>query len=243
MKSSNDETKAQTQLTFELAERTRSIKQEFLTFGVAVYKFAKSIPEVESHLEEFLSLNGHAVEASDFKSLYKKFREGADFINYDIMCSCLSLLGTCDTGEGNTLRLAQEAAEVYKACFKEYAQQRIFLVPTILQNANPVSKELKIKVEEEFHNFKLNRLFYFKKVVKTILKLPPHVNLRFTRVREGCVEICFKMIGAPADKAFHLTIDQKQELLSSNITVLEYDGQVAYCCCELLSDEVLSLIM
>ncbi len=153
----------------------------------------------------------------------------------------LDILKKSDTGEENELRRSAEAAaEIYKASFKEYAQQRVILAPTILQDAHSgrthsVYKKLKIKVKEEFHSFEINCLHYFKNVVKTILKLPPHIS---TSVRKGYVEICFEVIGLLADEAFHLTIDQKQEMLANNITLLEYDGQVPYCCCELLCDKV-----
>ncbi len=244
MKSSKDKKLAQKQLKMELEGQTRIIKQEFRTFGLAVYNYAKSIPDIESILMEGLSLDRKVVETSDFKSLYPKFREGADFINFDILLHCLTNLKSSDTGgEENELRhLAEEAAEKYEASFQEYAQQRVVLVPTILQDPNvrpnSMYKELKIKVEEDFQNFPIRRLTDFKKVLKRILKFPPSANLWVTSIREGCVEICFETIGLHADTHLSLNDVQKQEMLANNITLLEYDGQVSYCCCELVSDEV-----
>ncbi|XP_064385342.1 uncharacterized protein LOC135334183 isoform X2 [Halichondria panicea] len=241
MKSSNKI--AQDQLKMKLKRQTRIIKQEFRTFGLAVRRYAKSIPDVESILKECLSLDGKVVEALDFESLYPKFREGADLINFDILSRCLTDLKSYDdTGEENELRrLAEEAAEKYEASFQEFSQQQVVLVPTILQDANGRSnsmyKELKIKVEEDFRSFLVERLLDFKEVLKRILKLAPDVYLRVTSVREGCVEICFEMIGLHADTHISLNDVQKQELLANKITLLEYDGQVSYCCCELCSDE------
>ena len=243
MKSSKDKKKAQKQLKMELEEQTRIIKQEFRTFGLAVYNYAKSIPDIESILMEGLSLDRKVVETSDFKSLYPKFREGADFINFDILLHCLTLLKSSDRGEENELRhLVEEAAKRYEASFQEFAQQRVIFAPTILQNANgrpnSVCKELKIKVEEDFQSFPIERLNYFKKVLRRILKLPPGTYLRVTSVREGCVEICFDTIGSHVDAHLSLNDVQKLEMLANNITLLTYDGQVPYCCCELFSDEV-----
>ena len=229
------------QLNMELKEQTQSVEKEFMAFIVAVRMYAKSIPDIESLIKDALDLTEH--EQSSFEKLYRQFREGANFINYDILLHRLSILKLSGT-ENELRRSAEAAAERYEASFKEYAQHRVVLVPTILQDANgstySVHKKLKIKVEEEYLKFRIDRLYHFKKVVKTILKLPPHINLRVTSVREGCVEICFEMISLRADEEFDPTLDnvQKQELLANNIILLEYDGQVPYCCCELLSDEV-----
>ena len=244
MKSSKDKEIAQKQLKMELERQTRIIKQKFRTFGLAVYNYAKSIPDVESILKEALSLDGEVVERLDFESLYPKFREGADLINFDKLLHCLTNLKSCDTGEESELRhLAEEAAEKYEASFKEYAQQRVVLVPTILQDAtghppNSVYKKLKIKVEEKFQSFVIKHLIDFKEVLKRILKLAPDVYLRVTSIREGCVEICFEMIGLHADTHLSLNDVQKQEMLANNITLIEYDGHVSYCCCELCNDKV-----
>ncbi len=240
LKSSKDDKKQQ--LNMELEEQTRSIENEFMTLIVAVRMYAKSIPDVESLIKDALNLSEH--EQSTFEKLYRKFREGANFINYDILVHRLGMLKLSGT-DNELKRSAEAAAERYEASFKEFAQQRVVLVPTILQDANrrtnSVHKELKIKVEEEYLKFKINRLYHFKTVVKTILKLPPHVNLRVTSVKEGCVEICFEIIDLRADEEFCLTLDtvQKQEMLANNIVLLEYDEQVPYCCCALLSDEVI----
>ena len=219
--------KARKQLNYELVEQTRCIKEKFMTLRMAVYKYAISIPRAAKIIEIAISSNEHV----DIDELYTKFTEGADFLNYDILLHRLDILKKSDTGEENELRRSAEAAaEIYKAPFKEYAQQRVILVQDAHSgHSHSVYKELKIKVEEEFHSFETNRLLYFKKVVKTILT---YISLRTTSVS---VEICFEMIGLLADKAFHLTTDQKQELLANNI---DYDGQVPYCCCEVLSDEV-----
>ena len=245
-KGSEDKKKAKKQLKLELVEQTRYIKEEFKKLGTAVAKYALQIPKADKIMRRTILLSEPVVETSDIDELYEKFTEGANFIDYDILLNRLDDLKTSDTGEENELRRrAEAAAENYEASFKEYAQHRIVLAPTFIRDANgrtnSVCKELKIKVEEEFNSFKINRLFHFKTCVKTILKLPPHVTLRVTKVIEGCVEICFEMIGSPADEAFYLTIDQKQEMLANNITLLEYDGQVPYCCCELLSDDVIYL--
>ncbi len=243
IKSSKDRNKVQKQMRFELIEQTQILKSEFQMLGVAVRNYAKSISGIESVLEEALLLIAQTVKTSNFDELYKQFIEGANFINYDILFYKLEILKLSDATKDNDLKkCAEAAAERYETCFKEYAQQRVVSVPTILQDTNrcthSVYKELKIKVEEEFYRFEINRLFYFKKVVKTILKLPEHVNLRITSVREGCVEICFEMIGLPADTHLSLNNVQKQQLLANSITLLECHGQVPYCCCELLSDEV-----
>ncbi len=243
LKASKDKKKAQKQLKFELVQQTRCIKEAFITLGMAVYNYALSIPRADKIMRKVILLNEQVVETSDTDKLYEQFTEGANFINYDILVRRLNILKASDSGEENELRhCAEAAAERYEASFKEYAQQRVVLVPTALRGANgrtnSVYKELKIKVEEQFRSFEVNRLLYFKKVVKTILKLPPPVNLRITSVREGCVEICFEVIGLLADETFHLTTEQKQEMLANNITLLEYDGQTPYCCCNLLSDEV-----
>ncbi len=243
LKASRDRKKAQNQLKFELVEKTRSIKEEFRTLGMAVYNYAISIPRADKIMKRTISLNEQVVESSNIDELYKKFTEGANFIDYDILLHKLESLKLSDAGEQNELRRsAEEAAERYEASFKEYAQQRVILAPTILQDprgrTHSVNKKLTIKVEEEFQSFEINRLSHLKKAVKFILRLPPHVDLRVTSVREGCVEICFEVIGSLADKAFHLILDQKQELLFYNIILLKIDEQVLYCCCELLNDKV-----
>ncbi len=243
LKASKDRKKAQKQLKFELVEQTRGIKEGAMTLAMAVYIYAISIPRVDKIMKRAIKMIEPGVETSDIDELYEKFTEGANFIDYDILLHRLDILKTSDTREENELRRRVEAAaENYKVSFKKYAQQRVVLVPVFRQDphgrTHSMYKKLTIKVEEEFRSFKINRLSHLKKAVKKILGLPPHVDLRVTSVREGCVEICFEVIGSLADKAFRLTLDQKQELLSNNITILEYDGQVAYCCCELLSDEV-----
>ncbi len=215
LKASKDNKKARKQLKFELVEKTRSIKEEFITLGMAVYNYAISIPRADKIMKRTILINEQVVESSDFDELYEKFTEGADFINYDILLSRLYCLKSSDAGTQNELRRsAEEAAERYKASFKEYAQQRVILAPIILQCHGHT--RLTIKVEEEFQNFKINGLLHFRKAVKKVLELPPHVDLRLTSVREGCVEICFEMIDSLADKPFHLTFDQKQELLFYN---------------------------
>ncbi len=245
--SGKDTKRAQIELTHKLKQQTRKIKDEFMTFGVAVRKLAKSIRGVESIMQDALSNIGEVVETSDFDSLYRKFKEGADFINYDVLLHRLEILmNSSDLTEENELRhSAEAAAKRYEACFKEYAQQRVVLAPIILQETHGRTlsehKELKIKIETDFRSFAFHHLFHYKEAVKAILKLPQHVNLRVTDVREGCVEICFETIGSLADEAFRLNLDQKQELLDNNVTLLKYDGKIAYCCCELLSDEVIYL--
>ncbi len=251
LKSSKDKKKAQAQLIFEFVEQTKRIKQEFVRFGTAVHHYTKSLNGVERILQQHILLKGQVVETSDIDELYKTFIEGADFINYDILLHKLNILISSDTVNNNVLRrLAKEAAKRYEAFFKEYAQQRVFLLSTILQDPNKrthsVKKMLTIKVEEDFRSTAINRLLHYKEAIKTVLEIPPHVDLRIMSVQEGCVEICFEVIGSFVNNSIcptlnhgYLNHDQKQELLSkNNIILVTIDEQVLYCCCEILSDKV-----
>ena len=95
-----------------------------------------------------------------------------------------------------------------------------------------------LKIEEYSKTFRVERILQLKCVVKKILNIPEWVLLRVVSLNKGCVEIRFEVIGS---FDFDVSLDQRQDLISNNITLLEYAGKVHYCCCELLEDEVHNL--
>lgn len=242
MESSEDKRVAKKFLDMELSEKTRHLKRNFSLFGAAVLSYAKQVPDVTYFMRDNLSFYGQPAN-NDFYDLYAKFREGADFINFDILRSCLDLLIIFDTAEENELRIsAIQAAERYEYFFQDYAKHRVFNVPVLQPNQDGHStlpeKELKMKIEEDAQTFSVERLFYFKKKVREILNLPSEVSLQVITVKKGCVEIVFKVIGSFSDDIFDVNTAQKKKLLAENITLLEYTSRTSYCCCQILEDEV-----
>ena len=238
-----DSKKAQTYMEHELAAELNIIKnQEFVRFGMAVYNFAESINKKESVLKRILKLHGQKTDMMDFEAMYDKATEDVDFINFESLNVILE--ACCSACAGSTKSVLQLAAEVasekYQETFSKFAQHRVFALSTRLEkitsNSSKGHQELKIKIEEEFQKFPIERIFHFKKILRAILKLQDHVLLRVTSVREGCVEITFQVIGSTCNS--NLSLDQKRALASHKISLLEYAGEVAYCCCKLFEDQV-----
>ena len=183
--------------------------------------------------------------------MYASVTAGIDFINYESLED--HVMETCrnasDYGE-KSLRLqkkAEDAAKKYEDAFREYSQLRVFLLPSSVRDFCSDSqvtsrKELTIKIEEEFRRFSLKRITHFKKVVRKLLNLPRDVVLRVTSVEQGCVEMRFEIVGAFPDELLNLNLEQKKALVAENITLMEYAEMMRYCCCELLEDEVRSLL-
>ncbi len=144
--------------------------------------------------------------------------------------------------------VVQVAEERFDQAFRKFARQRVFSLPVGLKELplpiqQRVYKELKLKIEKNYTTFTMERLMYRKKVVKKVLHLPEQIILRLTSVNEGCVQITFQVIGTVSNKIFELTPSQKNALIGYNITMIEYNGWVLYCCCDLLKDEVRSVII
>ncbi len=215
----------------------------FCDYGMAVYHFAKSeFALVESCLKQILELRGHSTCSSNFEVIYKQAKSGADFLNFEpltcILKACIT--ACCGCTKTSFQEVAEAAALEYENKFRRFAQCRVRtltghkIIPEILTTLGD-HKELKLKIEEDFQRFPLNRIFYFKRVVRKILKIPEQVILRVASVQEGCVELAFQL---HSFLNLELTVDQKKVLASHKISMLTYDGKVEYCCCHLFNDEV-----
>ncbi len=177
--------------------------------------------------------------------LYNEVTSGASPIDYEILSSLFEKLLLGDRNNDTELKKeANTKSDKYVDAFRKFAQYRVFSSQVDLIEERPpiqdeeglhVYKELKLKVEEDSQTFRVERIPQLKCVVKKILKIPECVQLRVVRINKGCVEISFEVIGS---FDFDLNLDQRQDLISNNITLLEYAGKVHYCCCELLQDEV-----
>ncbi len=244
------EKKAQSMLKQHLAEETESIEHEYTTLSLAVYHWAKSIQGIEGSLKQILRSRRQSVESESFDSLYNSVTTGVDFINYESLVD--HVMETCremkdDSEKAHRLqKKAEDAAKKYENAFQEFAQLRIFSHPNSVQElccqGMNSRKELKLKIEEDFQRFPFKRIAHFKKVLRKLLNLPHNVLLRVTSVEQGCVEISFEVVGSFPEESLKLSMEQKSALLAENITLLEYAGRVHYCCCELMEEEVSSLL-
>ena len=213
----------------------------FCDYGMAVYHFAKSeFALVESCLKQILELRGHSSCSSDFEVIYKQAKGDADFLNFEPLTCILKACTTACCGRKKTSlqEEAEAAALEYENKFRGFAQYRVRTLighmPEILTTLGD-HKELKLKIEEDFQRFPLDRIFYFKRIVRKILKISEQVILRVASVQEGCVELTFQL------RSFlnlELTVIQKVLLASHKISMLTYDGKVEYCCCHLFNDVV-----
>ena len=88
--------------------------------------------------------------------------------------------------------------------------------------------EITIKIDENFSSFSIKQIFEYKGILKETLKLPDHVHLQVTSVKEGCVELTFQLIGLPEDTPFQLSLNQKKSLACNKIILLEYAGKVEF---------------
>ena len=234
----------------QLSAETDVAKTEYQRFGMAVYSFAQSVPNIECILKRMLKFRCQKVDMLHFDGLFDRVTEGTDFINYEILNVITEACNSVCIGSTNTeLQMkkdnAEAASEKYQEVFLKFAQHRVFSICGQLQEMSSASKgsakELKIKVEEDSRTFSLERIFHFKIAVKRILQFPEHVYLRVVLVKEGCVELTFQLIGTAQDVPLQLSLDQKRELASHRVSLLEYAGKVEYCCCELFEDEVLTV--
>ena len=240
-----DSKKAQDYMEHQLSAELKVLKNEFVRFGVAVRAFVQSIPNKEKVLEDILKLYGQKVESSDFYGLFAQIIKDTDFINFEplknTLKACTSECAAAGLARSDLQQDAEMASEKYDEAFQKFAQHRVFKMSHHLQEISATKtshKELKIKIEEEFKKFPLHRIFHFKNIVQQILKLADNVPLQVTSVKEGCVEITFQLIGEAGNIPFQLSIEQKRELASQRISMLECAGDVEYCCCELFKDEV-----
>ncbi len=237
---------AKKQMEIYFSFETEKLRNEFENFGYAVYLYARSIRGVENILKQILRLRGKVTDSNDFELLYNEVTSGASPIDYEILSSLFEKLVLGDIN--NDTELKKEAnikSDKYLDAFRKFAQHRVFSASQgdLIEERPPIQdeeglqvyKELKLKVEEDSQTFRVERIPQLKCVVKKILNIPECVQLRVVRINKGCVEISFEVIGS---FDFDLNLDQRQDLISNNITLLEYAGKVHYCCCELLQDEV-----
>ncbi len=223
---------------------TKKLLDAFVNFGYCVYVYAQSIePGVENNLKQILKLRGKETDSNEFEVLYNKVIAGANPIDYEILSSLLDKLSRDDRNVTVKKGEASSSFKKYLDAFRKFAQYRVFSSQgNILEERLPIQEgvytELMLKIEEEPEKFLIERIPQVKCVVKNILNIPEWVQLRVLRLKQGCVEIRFEVIGS---FDFDLSLDQRQDLISNNITLLEYAGKVHYCCCELLADEVYSI--
>lgn len=225
-----------------LAEETRKLKTMFQKFGMALRRTLKDVPDIKESLQFLVQLLPEAiVESSDYNKLFRQATKDADFINYEPL---KTMVEECACGNQAAEKLLKE----YQDAFCVYAQHRIFSFPEgSLETRPPIEVGkviLKIKIEEDFRNFKIGRIEHFKMIAREILTLDVNAQLLVRTVREGCVEITFDMFEKDADKAFSngLTTQQKRELASHKISMLECNAKVYYCCCSLTVDQVINCL-
>ena len=245
LENGKDAGKARSIMRRYLASDTEKTENKFVTYASAVYRWAKSLPTMKIYLKRILRSRFRRIESEDFKWLYDAATDGADFINYEIISDLI--MGSCkDASLNNPPSYLKEEAEkaeaVFKEVFKEFAQHRIFSkaggLEIDLPNSEQNQKELMIKVEENSEVYTYKHLHVLKSNIRTILNLSKEVVLRVTSVREGCVEVTFYVQGPIADSVASLSDSQKRDLLREKVTLLMYDGEVKYCCCGLLDNEV-----
>ncbi len=244
----DNESRVQQRMDERLVAETTTIRNEYMRFGMAVRNWVQSINQIESILMTLVQLQGqpHA-NFSSFDELFRAVIVNADYINYEAL---KIVVEECRRQGSNDelYAVVQVAEERFDQAFCKFARQRVFSLPGGLEELplpiqQGVYKELKLKIEENYTTFTMERLMYFKKVVKKVLHLPEQIILRLTSVNEGCVQITFQVIGTVSNKIFELTPSQKNALIGYNITMIECNGCVLYCCCDLFKDEVRSAII
>ena len=223
-----------------LLAETESLKQAFTDYGLAVHRYAKSIEGIKGSLVEIVELQGqaHAISETNFDDLYRAARKGANFLNCEPL-KCI--LRECNQISGKVPALSEE--EKYEEAFRRFAQYRVFSFMGGLQECLPIQegtyKSLKIKVEEDVRTFVVDRIYHFKRVIRETLGIPKQVFLQVTDIQEGCIEITFNVVGnIVAHSTLEMDKMKKKALAFNNISMLEYCGDVYYCCCELLAVEV-----
>ena len=243
--SGDDSKRAKEYLAKKLSAETDIVKTEYQRFGMAVFNFAKLLPNI---LKRMLKFRGQNADVLDFDAVFDRATEGADFVNYEVLNVIVEACSSACIGESKAelqckAEAAKSACDRYQDVFLKYAQHRVFSVCGQLQEMSSASskenhKELMIKIEEELKSFLIERVFNFKIAIKRILKFPDYVFLRVVLVNAGCVELTFQLYGEALDSPLELSLDQKRALATCRISLLKYSGKVEYCCCELFEDAV-----
>ena len=230
-----------------LASQTKNIRKIFATYFTAAYNWAKRIPEVRTSLRQTIRANKLPIESESFEWLFDTVTNEADFINYDVIRD--HIMKPCRNASGEEepqLREEAEAAEAkFMEAFKEFAQHRVFTEAGDLDMHLPIEegvyKELMVKIEENIKVYTDESLPCLKKDIKEILNLPKQVILRVKSVHMGCVEVRFDVHDQIVDSISCLSLDQKRALLEKKITLLKYNYEVKYCCCQLWNDKVCNI--
>ena len=245
-----DRKKARHAMRQHLSVETERIRVAFNAYGMAVYRYAKSVTGISSHLKQMLRLDSQAyTDLTTFDEIYNTVTKGTDFLNFEPLKRVLDECNHINRNEQEVNRAAaMRAQSLYEGVFKKFAQLRVFSFVDGLRELRPPIQEgtydkLKVKIEECFRKFIVDRFYHFKQVIREVLGIPERVFLRVTDVKGGCIEITFEIIGNISDRVFELDIEKKRALASNNISMLEYAGKVHYCCCNLFSDEVLSQML
>lgn len=226
-----------------LVAETTSIKNEYAKFGLAVYNWTKYIDGINTILKAMIRFQQCPTAGlTTFDEIFEAATRDADYINHEPLFIIIDECGRRVANDESYFAI-QTAKEHFQQAFKKFAQQRVFSLPGGLdQPPLPIPegfyRDLILKIEEDYHSFTIERLMYFKKIIHKVLQLPEQIILRVTSVREGCVEITFRVIGSVSEGTFELSPDQKKTLLKHNIMMLQYNGLVPYCCCE-LTDKVM----
>ena len=240
-----------------LAEHVQEIKQKFHEFVIKLSRTLEEVTDIEKSLTNHLELqSGETVESSNYVQLFNQAKQGADFINYEPLEMIVKYCG-----RGN--EAAEKLVEDYQEAFRVFAQHRVY---SFTEWCYPHVREehavLKIKIALNFGEFCFKDIERFRIAVKTSLGLDDRTQLRLVSVTCGCVLITFlipkriackklssdKQDGSGDDNDSEddkedgntggLTLQQKRELASHKISMLQCDGIVHYCCCSLFDDEV-----
>ena len=230
-----------------LSAETDTLMKKFVSYGMAVYRYAKSIEGLDSHLKQMLRLQGQSYATlRNFDDLYDAVTQGTDFLNFEQLKLVLEECNQIIENEPSKKQSDAIAADkMYQEAFRKFAQLRVFsFVGSLRELHSAVQdiggyKKLKIKIEEKFRDFIVDRIYHFKKVIKEVLKLPSNVFLRVTDVKEGCIEITFEIIYKISEKLFVVDDSQKRVLAYNGISMMEFAGRVYYCCSNLVGHEVL----
>ena len=245
-----DSEKAKMAMRLHFRAQTESLKETFTKYAMEVYYCARAINGVVFPLKNLFRFRYpervSTTDMSNFEVIYEALTKDVDFLNFDLLGD---ILKACNNVAGNEhshkQRSAQAKKEQYEKAFYKFAQLRIFsavgslrkLLPPIQEGEYP---KLKIKVEENFEAFVIDRAEKFRDKIRGILHLPSaeKVCLRLTDIEQGCVEITFELIGKIDDKVFEMDASKKRALASNNISLLEYAGKVYYCCCNFFSSDL-----
>ena len=238
--------RAMIELEKHLVSATKLTNKKFVTYRMAAYYWAQSIPDIKNSLKQIvLSHYQQQKVGDDFESLFDAATIGANFINYDIirdhiMVACRNLCSRMSPER----EAAEDAEEQYRKYFLDFSQHRVFSCPNGLdvhpQAGESLVNELMIKVEKDHNSFIFEDIDSLREAVRTILKLPESVKLVVTTVKEGCVQITFNIYDPEVKPSFSLTLSQKRALIKKKIIRLEFNKEVKYCYHRLPDDEVFS---